>query len=70
MDCDAGLRLAPNDARLDNNRGSAYAVQGKLDQTIADYNAALRIQPDYADAQRNRAGAMEAKSTGRNIHGR
>ncbi len=37
----------------------------KLDEAIADYDAALRIQPGYPDALHNRDGAMKAKTTAR-----
>ena len=33
------------------NRGSAYYEKGDLDKAIADYESALRIDPDNSDAQ-------------------
>ena len=63
-DYTAALNLTPNDARLYNNRGSAYAAEGKLDQAIVDYDEALRIDPNNADAKRNREGTMKAKAGG------
>jgi Ca-activated chloride channel family protein len=37
------------------NRGNALAHQGKLEEAIAAYEAALKLQPDMADAQHNKA---------------
>jgi tetratricopeptide (TPR) repeat protein len=59
------LRLT--DPRLYNNLGNVYGAQGKLDGAITAYNEALRIHPGYAEALRNREGALKAKSTGQTI---
>jgi tetratricopeptide (TPR) repeat protein len=40
-----------------NNRGRAYASQGKYDQAIEDYNEAIRRGPDYGPAFNNRGNA-------------
>ena len=41
-----------------NNRGTAYAKKGDLDHAIADYDAALRIDPKLTDAYGNRGLAL------------
>ncbi|MBD2542408.1 MULTISPECIES: serine protease [Planktothricoides] len=51
------IRINPELALAYNNRGAAYADQGKLDQAIADYNQAIRINPEDADAYNNRGAA-------------
>jgi tetratricopeptide (TPR) repeat protein len=37
------------------NRGNVFFEQGKLDEAIADYDRALRVQPDFAEANHGRA---------------
>ena len=37
--------------------GLAHAKNGELELAIADYTKALELEPDYADAYYNRAGA-------------
>jgi tetratricopeptide (TPR) repeat protein/predicted aspartyl protease len=46
-DCNAGLRIAHSPQLLDS-RGLVYLRSGKLDKAIADYNAALKINPRIA----------------------
>lgn len=53
----AGGLSAENLAVIYNNRGIAYWSKGDLDKAIADYNAAIRIQPKYVAAYHNRAMA-------------
>ncbi|NEQ68371.1 MAG: tetratricopeptide repeat protein [Symploca sp. SIO2D2] len=38
-----------------------YSDKGKLDQAIADYNRALKINPKFAEAYHNRGGAYHNK---------
>ena len=51
-----GLRRQPDewrrqaDAVTHYERGVALAVEGKLDEAIAEYRAAIRIKPDLAEA--------------------
>ena len=40
-----------------NNRGRAYGETGALDRAISDYNAAIRLNPDFATAYYNRGVA-------------
>jgi CHAT domain-containing protein/tetratricopeptide (TPR) repeat protein len=44
-----------------NNRGAAYNYKGHLDAAIADYTAALSLNPEYASAYNNRGNAYAAK---------
>jgi tetratricopeptide (TPR) repeat protein len=45
-----------------NNRGVAYASKRQLDRAIQDYDLAIRIKPNYAEALHNRRLAKRAKS--------
>jgi tetratricopeptide (TPR) repeat protein len=40
-----------------NNRGVAYATLNEYQLAILDYNASIRLKPDYADALNNRGTA-------------
>ena len=44
-----------------NNRGNAYLVKHQYDRAIADYDAAIRLKPDFAVAYYNR-GLAHANS--------
>jgi protein O-mannosyl-transferase len=49
----------PAAARPHNNLGNAVAqLPGRLPNAIADFGAALRIEPDYADAHYNLGNAL------------
>ena len=39
------------------NRGLAYARQGEYEQAIADYTAAIKLNPQLAEAYYNRGNA-------------
>jgi tetratricopeptide (TPR) repeat protein len=52
---------AENEAVVYNNRALAHWVQGDADAAIADYDRALKLAPQYAEALQNRALAYEAK---------
>ena len=47
---------------LFNNRGVAYEDKGDYDRAIADYDQAIRLEPDYASAFNNRGVAYRLKS--------
>ena len=51
----------PDFATAHNNLGNSLLVQGKMDEAIACYQQALRLQPDYADPCSNMANALIAK---------
>jgi tetratricopeptide (TPR) repeat protein len=42
------------DAKLYNNRGTAYGEKGQYDQAISDFNRAIEINPRYTMAYNNR----------------
>jgi len=44
-----------------NNRGNAYDDKEEYNQAISDYNQALKIEPDYADAYFNRGNTYYKK---------
>jgi tetratricopeptide (TPR) repeat protein len=49
-------------AKALNNRGVLASGQGDIDRAIADYDAAIRVNPRYAAAFYNRAQAWRRKS--------
>ena len=57
----AGGLSADNLATIYNNRGIAYWSKGDFDKAIADYDAAIRIRPNYVAAYHNRAMANNDK---------
>ena len=46
-----------NQAIFYNNRGEVYYRKGEYDRAIADYDQALRLDADYADAYNYRGNA-------------
>ena len=53
------IRLDPRNAAAFNNRGSAYDDKRDYDRAIADYGAAIALNPSYAEAFYNRALALK-----------
>ena len=47
--------------QLHNNVGLDLARHGKFDEAVAEYQKALEIKPDYADAHNNLAAALAAR---------
>lgn len=47
------LRLYPTDLWALNNRGLAYIKMGKPERARPSFDAALRIDPQFAPARRN-----------------
>ena len=45
--------------RAHYNLGIALTNQGKLDEAIAEFRAAIRLNPDYAEANCNLGGALQ-----------
>jgi tetratricopeptide (TPR) repeat protein len=60
-DCDTGLRLAPNDANGLDSRGFLYLRLGRLDEAIADYDAALNTNPRLPESLYGRGLAKRKK---------
>jgi len=56
-DCNERLRIEPN-ARLYNRRGAIWRLQGQLDTALADYEAAIKLDPTEAAFFYNR-GAVQ-----------
>jgi lipoprotein NlpI len=44
-----------------SNRGNHWDEKGKYDRAIADFNTALRLNPQLAEAYNNRAGTWRSK---------
>lgn len=49
------IKTNPTDANALNLRGSAYGVSGEYQSALADFNAALTINPQFSQAYANRA---------------
>ena len=49
------------DAKALTARGEGFSAKGDLDRAIADYDAALKIDPSFAEALNSRAMAWRAK---------
>jgi tetratricopeptide (TPR) repeat protein len=60
-DCDTGLRLAPNDANGLDSLGFLYLRLGRLDEAIAEYDAALQTNPRLAGSLYGRGLAKRKK---------
>jgi Flp pilus assembly protein TadD len=50
------MRLNPADPEIHYNLGTALGSQGKLNEAIVEFTAALRLKPDYPSAQFNLGG--------------
>jgi tetratricopeptide (TPR) repeat protein len=61
----AAATLPPADAEFYLKRGEAYAGAHRYDQAIADYNMAIRVRPDYAEAYNDRGHAYHWKGGNR-----
>ena len=53
-DCDAAVRLNPNDAIAYRNRGWSKVRLGQYNEAVKDYDTAVRLNPNDAIAYRNR----------------
>jgi Flp pilus assembly protein TadD len=59
--CSAVIQSDAKDAIAFNSRGAAYQSKGEVDRAIADYDQAIGLKPDYAQAYENRARAFVSK---------
>ena len=50
-DCDDALKINPNYADAFDSRGMVDLKSGKFSKAIADYDAALRLDPKHASAR-------------------
>lgn len=57
----SGQEMPKNLAVAYNDRGNAYSAKGDFDRAIADYSAAIRLDPKYAAAYGNRGNANSAE---------
>ncbi len=56
-----GVCATENPADAFFNRGNAYLAKGQNDQAIADYNQAIKLNPNYAEAFYGRGTAYQKK---------
>ena len=54
------MRIDPDSPIPHNNLGNTLAQDGRLEEAIAEYQTALRLKPDYAEARANLAVAQDA----------
>jgi tetratricopeptide (TPR) repeat protein len=52
---------AKDTATAHNNRGRCYYSRGRYDEALADYGAAIELQPDFAAAYFNRGRVYQAR---------
>jgi tetratricopeptide (TPR) repeat protein len=60
-DCTEALRREPNDANMLDSRGFVYLRLGRLAEAVAEYDAALKINPDEAQSLFGRGIAKAAQ---------
>ena len=60
-DCNAALRLKPNNASALDHRGMAYLKLGQPDQALIDYDEALKLNPNSPAALYGRGVAKLMK---------
>src|SRR5580692_10135027 len=60
-DCEQSLQIRGKDAGTLNSRGFAYLRLGRFDEALADYNAALKLNPQLASALYGRGLAKQKK---------
>ena len=56
------LQLDPDYAEAYNNLGVALANQGRFDEAIEQFSAALKIYPGYANARQNLERSLKDKT--------
>ena len=53
VDCEKVLEYMPEMAEAHNLRGLIFDAMGKADEALSEYQEAVRLKPDYADAIAN-----------------
>jgi tetratricopeptide (TPR) repeat protein len=61
VDCNEAIKLDRNDSRILDSRAFVYLKLGQLDKSIADYDAALKIDPELGDSLYGRGVAKKRK---------
>ena len=56
------LAVTENNHLAHNNLGTALVAKGQMDEAIRQYQEALRLKPDYADAHCNLGAALARKA--------
>src|SRR3569833_704776 len=51
-----------------NNRGLAWMAKGDMDRAIADFDEAVRLDPNYVDVYFNRGDAWEEKDNNKHTN--
>ncbi|QRK12678.1 tetratricopeptide repeat protein [Archangium violaceum] len=51
----------PQEAAAHNARGAKLALEGRMDEALAEFEAAVKVAPDYADARYNLAQLLTKK---------
>ena len=57
------VKLQPDNAKLFNVLGAAYAELGLMDKAVENFNAAVRLAPAEPDYRKNLADAMAMKTS-------
>ncbi|WNG33707.1 tetratricopeptide repeat protein [Archangium violaceum] len=56
----AAMRM-PQEAAAHNAQGAKLATEGRMDEALAEFEAAVKVAPDYADARYNLAQLLTKK---------
>ncbi|WNG44185.1 tetratricopeptide repeat protein [Archangium minus] len=56
----AAIRM-PQEAAAHNEQGARLATEGRMDEALAEFEAAVKVAPDYADARYNLAQLLTKK---------
>lgn len=63
--CELAIELAPNLAEAHNLQGIIFEQLGKVEQAIAAYSEAIRLDPDFKEAGMNLQEVKDERKTGR-----
>jgi len=59
-ECERAIQMAPDSARAYNDRGVARDEMGQLEMAIADYQEAIRLDPEFDEAWENLKSAEQS----------